>query len=64
MGLWAVPAGYCLGKLALDWLREDRSESRFYDAKAEVEGDIDMDEYNKMLAELNRDGNQGHFRQQ
>lgn len=63
-GFGQFPLAIVFGKLALDWLREDRSESRFYDARAEVEGDVDMDEYNKMLAELSQDGNQGHFRQQ
>ena len=63
-GFGQFPLAIVFGKLALDWLREDRSESRFYDARAEVEGDVDMDEYNKMLAELSQDGNQGYFRQQ
>lgn len=63
-GFGQFPLAIVFGKLAIDWLREDRSESKFYDAKADVDGDADMEEYNRMLAELNRGGNQGHFRQQ
>src|SRR5699024_5801700 len=63
-GFGQFPLAIVFGKLALDWLREDRSESRFYDAKAEVDGDVDMEEYNRMIAELSRVGNQGQYRKQ
>lgn len=58
-GFGQFPLVIVFGKLFVDWLREDRAESKFYDAKAEVDGDVDMEEYNKMLAELSRRNNRG-----
>ena len=59
-GFGQFPLVIVFGKLFVDWLREDRAESKFYDAKAEVDGDVDMEEYNKMLAELSRRNNRGN----
>ncbi|MGO1986147.1 cytochrome c oxidase assembly protein [Corynebacterium casei] len=59
-GFGQFPLVIVFGKLFVEWLREDRAESKFYDAKAEVDGDVDMEEYNKMLAELSRRNNRGN----
>lgn len=49
------------GGLFWEWLQQDRSESRRYDAKAERDDDAELEEYNRMLAEM-RQGDTLHAR--
>ncbi|MFH0412204.1 cytochrome c oxidase assembly protein [Corynebacterium sp. L4756] len=63
---WAFgqfPLAIVFALLFTTWLREDRSDSKFYDAKAEVDGDKEMEEYNQMLAQLGQRENGGRFRE-
>lgn len=62
-GFGQFPLVIVFGKLFVDWLREDRSEAVRHDAKADLDDDADMAEYNRMLAELSKDGDTGRYRQ-
>ncbi|MDY3127201.1 MAG: cytochrome c oxidase assembly protein, partial [Corynebacterium sp.] len=61
-GFGQFPLALVFGKLFLDWLRDDRSEAVSHDLKADIDGDDDLAEYNRMLAQLNR-GESGNYRQ-
>ena len=47
----------------MEWLREDHSEARRFDAKADIDHDQDLSDYNAMLEQLNKTGDQSVFRQ-
>ena len=62
---WAFgqfPLLIVVGYLFIEWLRDDRSDARRHDAKAAVDGDLDLEEYNAMLSALQEDGDQRHYR--
>lgn len=62
-GFGQFPLVVVFGRLFIEWLREDRSEAVRHDAKADIDGDADIEEYNKMLAALASDGNTNRFRE-
>ncbi|QPK78805.1 bifunctional copper resistance protein CopD/cytochrome c oxidase assembly protein [Corynebacterium lizhenjunii] len=62
-GFGQFPLVIVFGKLFVEWLRDDLFEARRHDAKADLDGDADLQEYNAMLAALEKDGNTQHYRQ-
>lgn len=62
-GFGQFPLVLVFGRLFIEWLREDRSEAVRHDSKADIDGDADIEEYNKMLAALANDGNTNRFRE-
>ncbi|MEX3507212.1 cytochrome c oxidase assembly protein [Corynebacterium sp. LK2590] len=62
-GFGQFPLVIVFGKLFVDWLREDRNTAARHDAKADVDHDADLEEYNRMLAGLSEDGDISRFRQ-
>lgn len=63
-GFGQFPLVIVFARLFIDWLRDDRSDARRHDAKADIDGDADLEEYNAMLAALRDDGDTRHYRQQ
>ncbi len=63
-GFGQFPLVIVFGKLFMEWLREDHSEARRFDAKADIDHDQDLSDYNAMLEQLNKTGDQSVFRQQ
>lgn len=61
-GFGQFPLVIVFGSLFRDWLREDRATARRYDAKAEVDGDADLESYNAMLKQMG-EGDDSGFRQ-
>lgn len=61
-GFGQFPLALVFAKLFIDWLRDDRSEARRHDAKADVDGDMDLADYNAMLAKLADGGGSQHYR--
>lgn len=62
-GFGQFPLVIVFGNLFLDWLRDDRATARRHDAKAEVDGDADLEDYNEMLRRMS-EGDASGFRQQ
>ena len=62
-GFGQFPLVIVFGKLFLDWLRDDRATARRHDAKAEVDGDAELEDYNEMLRRMS-EGDATGFRQQ
>ena len=60
-GFGQFPLVVVFGKLFIDWLREDRAQARRYDAKADVDGDADLESYNAMLKQMS-EGDDAGFR--
>lgn len=63
-GFGQFPLVLVFGKLFVEWLQEDRSEARRYDAKADLDDDQEMEQYNAMLEQLNKTNDTGVYRQQ
>lgn len=61
-GFGQFPLVIVFGSLFRDWLREDRATARRYDAKADVDGDADLERYNAMLKQMG-EGDESSFRQ-
>lgn len=61
-GLGQFPLLIIFGYLLFEWLRVDRRAAVRYDAKAEVDGDAELEDYNAMLAALAGEGNEGRYR--
>ncbi|KAA8726425.1 bifunctional copper resistance protein CopD/cytochrome c oxidase assembly protein [Corynebacterium phocae] len=61
-GFGQFPLVIVFGYLFVEWLREDRSTARRMDAKADLDGDQDLEDYNAMLAALNGEDDSRHFR--
>ena len=62
-GFGQFPLVVVFGKLFIDWLREDRALARRHDAKADIDGDADLERYNAMLKQMS-EGDETGFRQQ
>ncbi|HIX79022.1 MAG TPA: bifunctional copper resistance protein CopD/cytochrome c oxidase assembly protein [Candidatus Corynebacterium faecipullorum] len=61
-GFGQFPLVIVFGSLFRDWLREDRATARRYDAKADVDGDAELERYNAMLKQMG-EGDESSFRQ-
>ncbi|MDO5032912.1 cytochrome c oxidase assembly protein [Corynebacterium sp.] len=61
-GFGQFPLVVVFGKLFLDWLRDDRATARRHDAKADIDGDEDLAQYNAMLEQMSH-GDDTSFRQ-
>ena len=61
-GFGQFPLVIVFGSLFLDWLREDRATARRHDAKADIDGDADLESYNAMLKQMS-EGDDSTFRQ-
>lgn len=60
-GFGQFPLVIVFGSLFRDWLREDRATARRYDAKADVDGDAELERYNAMLKQMG-EGDESSFR--
>ena len=60
-GFGQFPLVVVFGTLFTEWLREDRAQARRYDAKADVDGDADLESYNAMLKQIS-EGDDSGFR--
>ncbi|WP_293770998.1 cytochrome c oxidase assembly protein [uncultured Corynebacterium sp.] len=61
-GLGQFPLLIVFAYLFFEWLREDRRTARRIDAKADVDGNAELEDYNAMLAALHEDGDEQRYR--
>lgn len=61
-GFGQFPLAIVFAYLFVEWLRDDMLTARQHDAKADIDGDADLEDYNAMLAALNEDGDTQHYR--
>lgn len=61
-GFGQFPLVIVFAKLFIDWLRDDRADAVRYDAKADIDDDAELEEYNRMLQQM-RGGDDSSFRQ-